>query len=56
MEHLAHRKISSRLLVKYYAKPICLRPYPVPNIHEEMFKNKVESLVLLGVLEVSNDS
>ena len=32
------------------------RPYPVPKVHKEMFKNKVESLVLLGVLERANDS
>ena len=30
------------------AKPICLRPYPVPKVHEEMFKKEVGSLVLLG--------
>ena len=28
-------------------KPICLRPYPVPKVHEEIFKNKAERLVLL---------
>ena len=32
------------------AKPICLRPYPVPKVHEEMLKNEVERLFLLGVL------
>ena len=32
------------------------RPDPVPKVHGEMFKNEVESLVLLGVLEVVNDS
>ena len=34
----------------------CLRPYPVPKVHEEMLKKEVERLVLLGVLEVANDS
>ena len=41
--------------LKEYAKPVCLRPYPVPKVHEEMFKNEVEHLVLLGLLEVEND-
>ena len=36
--------------------PIFSQPYPVAKVHEEMFKNEVESLVLLGVLEVANDS
>ena len=27
------------------AKPICLRPYPIPKVHEEMIKKKVENLV-----------
>ena len=35
---------------------MCLRPYPVPKIHEEMFKNYYERLVILGFLEVANDS
>ena len=38
--------------LKEDVKPICLRPYPVPTVHEEMFKKEVESLVLLGFLEV----
>ena len=45
-----------KLELKEYAKQICSRPYPVLKVHEEMFKNEVESLVLLGVLEVHNDS
>ena len=36
--------------------PILLQPYPVPKITKEMFKNEVKRLVLLGVLEVANDS
>ena len=33
--------------IKEDDKPICLQPYPVPKVHEEMFKNEVEHLVLL---------
>ena len=29
--------------------PIFLRPYPVPKVHKEMFKNEVEHLVLVGI-------
>ena len=36
--------------------PIFLRPYPVPKVHKEMFKNEVEHLVLVGVLEMANAS
>ena len=28
--------------LKEDTKPICLRPHPVPKVHEEMFKNEVE--------------
>ena len=37
--------------LKYGAKPICSRPYPVPKVHEKVFEKEVEILVLLGVLE-----
>ena len=33
-----------------------MQTYPVPKLHEEMFKKEVGCLVLLGVLEVENDS
>ena len=33
-----------------------MQKYPVPKVYEEMFKNKVERLFLLGVLEVVNNS
>ena len=42
--------------LKDNAKPIFYRPYPVPKVHEEIFKKEVEPLVLLGVLEVENNS
>ena len=42
--------------LKEYSKPILLRSYPVPKLHEEIFKKEVECLVLLGFLEVANDS
>ena len=42
--------------LKKGVKLICSKPYPVPKIHEEMFKKEVESLVLLGEIEISNNS
>ena len=36
-------------------KLIYLRPYPVPKVHEDIFKKEVERSVLLGVLEIAND-
>ena len=38
------------------ANPVYLRTYPVPRVHEVMFRNEVEILVKLGVLKESNDS
>ena len=37
------------------AETIKPRPYPLPKVHKEMFKNEVECLIILGVLEVAND-
>ena len=37
-------------------KLVCSRPYPIPKVYEEDFKKEVERLVLLGFLEVTNDS
>ena len=37
-------------------KLICSKPYPVPKLDKQMFKKEVEFLVLLVVLENSNDS
>ena len=38
------------------AKTIYSEPYPVPKVHEKMFKKEVERLVLLVLLNVANDS
>ena len=42
--------------LKEYTKPICLLPHPVPKVHEEIFKEEVYRLFILGVLEVATDS
>ena len=42
--------------LKEYEKPTWSRPYPVTQVPEEMFKKEVEGLVLLGVVEVEDDS
>ena len=42
--------------LKQDKKPICSIPYPVPKVHEEIFKKEVERLVLLGFLKIANDS
>ena len=44
------------LELKEDVKPICLHPYPVPKVHKKYSKKGVESLVLLGLLSVANDS
>ena len=36
--------------------PICSLPYPVPKVQKEIFKQEVGHLVILGVLELANDS
>ena len=42
--------------LKKDAKSKCLKPYPVPKAHREIFKKEVERLVLLAVLEKSKNS
>ena len=37
-------------------KATCSRLYPLPKVHEEMFKREVDCLVLLGVLDKETDS
>ena len=44
------------LELRDYAKPVCSQPYPVPRVHEAMFRKEVERLVNLGVLEEANNS
>ena len=34
----------------------CQLPYLVPKVQKEMFKHEVEHLLLLGVLELANNS
>ena len=36
--------------------PTCSLPYPVPKVQKDMFKQEVKHLVILGVLELANDS
>ena len=38
--------------LKEDANPVFSRTYPVPKVHDEIFKRDVEHLDLLGVLEV----
>ena len=42
--------------LKEDSKPTCSRPYLVTKVHGEIFKKQVGRLVLLGVLDVANDS
>ena len=42
--------------LKEDTNPICSRPYPVPKVHEEIFKKEVDHLSLLGVLKVAHYS
>ena len=41
--------------LKDKAKPVCSRPYPVPKVHEVMFRKEVKRLVILGVIEEAKD-
>ena len=42
--------------LKEYVNTVFSQPYPVPKAHEKFFKKEVDSLVLLGVLYVTNNS
>ena len=44
------------LELKDDTKPVCSRPYPVPRVHESMFRNEVEILVKIGVIKEANES
>ena len=57
MEHSApEEKDPVDFELKEDAKPICLRPYPVPKLHEEMFIKEVERLIQLVIINVASDS
>ena len=36
--------------------PTCPLPYPVQKVQKEMFKQEVENLVVIEVLEIANNS
>ena len=42
--------------LKEYVDPIGSRPYPVTKVHDEMLKKGVDCLVLIGFLEIANNS
>ena len=42
--------------LKYNAEIIQWKAYPVPKLHEEIFKKEVDHLVLFGVHKNLNDS
>ena len=44
------------LELKDGVKPVVSRPYPVTKLHESMLRKEVEIILILGVLEKSNDS
>ena len=44
------------LELKDDAKPVRSRPYPLPRLHEAIFRKEYDILVILGVLEEVNDS
>ena len=47
---------TSDLELNDHTNPLCLRPYPIPRVHEEMLKKEVKIIASLGVLEEANDS
>ena len=42
--------------LKDYDMPTCSLQYPVPKVQKIMFKQEVENLVVLGVLQLENES
>ena len=56
MEHCVRGNAPVDLELKDDATPVCSQSYPVPRVHEAMFRKEVERLVKLGVLEEANDS
>ena len=45
--HVEYRPVNLEL--KYDMKTVCSQPYPVPRVHESMFRKEPEKLVKLGV-------
>ena len=41
--------------LKDNVKPILFQPYLLPKVNKKLVKKDVEGLVLLGVLEITND-
>ena len=39
------------LELKDDGNPVCLRPYPVPRVHEAMFRKEAKRILKLGVLK-----
>ena len=38
------------------ATPMCLRPYPIPRVHDAMIRKEVKRILKVGVLGESNES
>ena len=56
MENWYLEKDPIDLELKENSGPICLSIYPLLNLHNDIFKDKVKLLVLMGVFKESNDS
>ena len=57
MENYVHEaEYQVGLEYKKNSKLICLQPYTVTKVHEEMFNKQVEHLVILEVLKNPNNS
>ena len=54
--YTTNKWLSCRILDKIGCEAKLSQPYPVPKVHEKMFKKNVECLFLLRVINVANDS